>query len=150
MQTKDTIGGIFTVVALGVPPGLGSHVHWDRKLEAQIMMAMGSIQAIKGVEIGPGFANATKLGSEVHDRARRPGPGTPERLVRHPMERVDPHVIQSMGVQPGQLAALLESVLCVEKGCEENLVHEFVVNLVFFSARPPKVPFFHMGEPLGL
>jgi len=67
MQRKDTIGGVFEVVALGLPVGLGSHVHWDRRLSARIMAAMGSIHAIKGVEIGPAFANAAMFGSEVHD-----------------------------------------------------------------------------------
>ncbi len=67
MQRKDTIGGVFEVVALGLPVGLGSHVHWDRRLSARIMAAVGSIHAIKGVEIGPAFENATLFGSEVHD-----------------------------------------------------------------------------------
>lgn len=64
---KDTLGGIFEVVALNVPPGLGSHVQWDRKLDARLMAAMVSIQAMKGAEIGHGFANATRRGSAVHD-----------------------------------------------------------------------------------
>jgi chorismate synthase len=67
MQAKDTIGGVFEVVALGVPAGLGSHVHWDRRLDAQLMLAVGSIHAIKGVEIGPAFANTALPGSQVHD-----------------------------------------------------------------------------------
>ena len=67
MQRKDTIGGVFEVVALGLPVGLGSHVHWDRRLSARIMAAVGSIHAIKGVEIGPAFENATRFGSQVHD-----------------------------------------------------------------------------------
>ena len=67
MQRKDTIGGVFEMVALGLPPGLGSHVHWDRRLSARIMAAVGSIHAIKGVEIGPAFENATLFGSQVHD-----------------------------------------------------------------------------------
>ena len=67
MQARDTIGGIFEVVALNVPPGLGSYVHADRRLEAQLMAAVGSIQAIKGVEIGPAFANSRRPGSELHD-----------------------------------------------------------------------------------
>lgn len=67
MQDKDTLGGVFEVVALGAPPGLGSHVHWDRRLNARLVFAVGSIQAIKGVEIGRGFANAARPGSEVHD-----------------------------------------------------------------------------------
>lgn len=67
MAAKDTLGGVFEVVALGVPPGLGSHVQWDRRLDARLMMAVGSIQAVKGVEIGPAFENAGKQGTEVHD-----------------------------------------------------------------------------------
>jgi len=68
---KDTLGGIFEVFALNVPPGLGSHVHWDRKLDGRIVGAMTSIQAMKGAEIGAGFENATKRGSEVHDMIDR-------------------------------------------------------------------------------
>jgi len=64
---KDTLGGIFEVVARGVPPGLGSHVQFDRKLDARLVAAMVSIQAMKGAEIGPGFANAALRGSQVHD-----------------------------------------------------------------------------------
>jgi chorismate synthase len=64
---KDTLGGIFEVVALNVPPGLGSHVHYDRKLDARLVGAMVSIQAMKGAEIGTGFENATLPGSQVHD-----------------------------------------------------------------------------------
>ncbi len=67
MQARDTLGGIFEVVALGVPPGLGSHVHFDRKLDARLAAALMSIQAIKGVEIGPAFANAALQGTQVHD-----------------------------------------------------------------------------------
>lgn len=63
----DTLGGIFEVVASGVPIGLGSHVQWDRKLDANIARAMMSIQAMKGVEIGMGFEAARRFGSEVHD-----------------------------------------------------------------------------------
>ncbi len=67
MAAKDTLGGVFEVAALGVPPGLGSHVHWDRRLDARLMAAVGSIQAVKGVEIGPAFENATRQGTQVHD-----------------------------------------------------------------------------------
>ena len=64
---QDTLGGVFEVAALGLPPGLGSHVHWDRRLDARLMAAVGSIPAVKGVEIGPAFENATRQGTEVHD-----------------------------------------------------------------------------------
>jgi chorismate synthase len=63
----DSIGGIFQVVAFNVPIGLGSHVHWDRKLDARIAFAIMSIPAIKGVEIGLGFETTKRKGSEVHD-----------------------------------------------------------------------------------
>lgn len=63
----DTLGGVVQVIATGVPVGLGSHVHWDRKLDGQLAGALMSIPAIKGVEIGLGFVAAQRLGSQVHD-----------------------------------------------------------------------------------
>ncbi|MBN2655156.1 MAG: chorismate synthase [Nitrospirae bacterium] len=63
----DTHGGIFEVVATGVPAGLGSHVHWDRRLDGKLAQSIMSIQAIKGIEIGDGFAMGIKPGSEVMD-----------------------------------------------------------------------------------
>lgn len=63
----DTLGGIFTVVIAGCPPGIGSHVQWDRKLEGRLAWAMMSIQAMKGVEFGLGFEASRRFGSEVHD-----------------------------------------------------------------------------------
>jgi chorismate synthase len=63
----DTVGGVIEVIVSGVPAGLGSHVQWDRKLDARIALAVMSIQAIKGVEIGIGFESARKPGSLVHD-----------------------------------------------------------------------------------
>jgi chorismate synthase len=67
MLEKDTLGGIFEVVVTGAPAGLGSHVHWDRRLDSLLMWSVGSIHAIKGVEIGHAFSNAGKPGTEVHD-----------------------------------------------------------------------------------
>ena len=67
MQEKDTLGGVFEVVVLGVPPGLGSHVHWDRRLSGRLAGALMSIHAMKGVEIGSAFANARLPGTQVHD-----------------------------------------------------------------------------------
>ncbi len=64
---RDTVGGVVEAVAVGVPVGLGSHVHWDRKLDARLAGAIHSIPAIKGVEIGLGFASAALPGSRVHD-----------------------------------------------------------------------------------
>jgi chorismate synthase len=63
----NTLGGIFEVVTLGLPPGLGSHTQWDRKLDGRLAQALMSIQAIKGVEIGLGFEMARRRGSHVHD-----------------------------------------------------------------------------------
>ncbi len=67
MADKNTVGGAFEVIARGAPPGLGSHVHWDRKLDAQIAQAMMSIQAIKAVGVGLSFEVASTWGSEAHD-----------------------------------------------------------------------------------
>ncbi len=66
-EAGDSVGGVFEVVAGGVPIGLGSHVHWDRRLDGRIAQAIMSINAVKGVEIGAGFAAAGLPGSEVHD-----------------------------------------------------------------------------------
>ena len=63
----DTVGGVFEVIAFGVPPGLGSYVHWDLRLDGRLAQALMSIPAIKGVEVGLGFQAASRLGSEVHD-----------------------------------------------------------------------------------
>jgi chorismate synthase len=63
----DTLGGVVEVVVYGVPPGVGSHVHWDRRLDGRLAGAMMSIHAIKGVEIGDGFASARRRGSVAHD-----------------------------------------------------------------------------------
>lgn len=66
-ESGDTLGGTFEIIFTGLPVGLGSHVHWDRKLDAKMAATLMSIQAVKGVEIGMGFAMADHFGSEVHD-----------------------------------------------------------------------------------
>ena len=63
----DTLGGVVEVLAYGLPPGLGSHVHWDRRLDSRLAAALMGIQAIKGVEVGDGFSSARLRGSEVMD-----------------------------------------------------------------------------------
>ncbi|HWC14933.1 MAG TPA: chorismate synthase, partial [Actinomycetota bacterium] len=63
----DSLGGIVEVLVFGLPPGLGSHVHWDRKLDGRLAGAVMAVPAIKGVEIGDGFEIATRRGSEAHD-----------------------------------------------------------------------------------
>jgi chorismate synthase len=64
---NDTLGGVVEVIAHGLPPGLGSHVHWDRKLDTRLAAACLSVQAMKGVEFGDGFALADRPGSQAHD-----------------------------------------------------------------------------------
>jgi chorismate synthase len=66
----DSLGGVVEVLGYGVPVGLGSHVHWDRKLDGLLAQALMSIQAVKGVEIGDGFEVAGRLGSQAHDAIR--------------------------------------------------------------------------------
>jgi chorismate synthase len=66
-KQRDTVGGVFEVLAYGAPPGLGSYVHADRKLDARLARALMSIQSVKGVEIGDGFATAARPGSKAHD-----------------------------------------------------------------------------------
>jgi chorismate synthase len=63
----DTLGGVVEVLAYGVPPGLGSYAHWDRRLDSQLAAALMGIQAIKGVEVGDGFLTTTRRGSQAHD-----------------------------------------------------------------------------------
>jgi chorismate synthase len=66
-KERDTVGGMFEVLAYGCPPGLGSHVQYDRKLDARLALALMSIQSVKGVEVGDGFATASRPGSKAHD-----------------------------------------------------------------------------------
>ena len=75
----DTLGGVIEVLAFNMPPGLGSHVHWDRRLDARLAGAVMGIQAIKGVEIGDGFETATRRGTVAHDEIEKSSGGN---LVR--------------------------------------------------------------------
>jgi chorismate synthase len=74
----DTLGGVIEVLAYGLPPGLGSHVQWDRKLDARVSAALMSIQSVKGVEIGDAFTQAVSRGSASHDEMTP----TPDGVVR--------------------------------------------------------------------
>ncbi len=71
----DTLGGVVEVLAYNLPPGLGSHAHWDRRLDAKLAGAMMGIHAIKGVEIGDGFASAARRGSVAHDEIEKNNSG---------------------------------------------------------------------------
>ena len=77
---RDTLGGVAEVVAYGLPPGLGSHVHWDRKLDTRLAAALISVQSVKGVEVGDGFRSAARPGSQAHDVIVREA-GTIRRLT---------------------------------------------------------------------
>lgn len=72
-KAGDTLGGIVEVLCYGTPPGLGSHVHWDRRLDSRLAGALMGIQAIKGVEVGDGFKTAARRGSAAHDEIVRSG-----------------------------------------------------------------------------
>ncbi len=76
----DTLGGVVEVLAWGVPPGLGSHVHWDRRLDSRLAGALMGIQAIKGVEVGEGFRTAARRGSQAHDEIERDEAGAVRRV----------------------------------------------------------------------
>ncbi|MFP3915058.1 MAG: chorismate synthase [Actinomycetota bacterium] len=81
-ESRDTLGGVIEILAYGVPPGLGSHVHWDRKIDGRLAHALMSIQAIKGVEIGEGFRQARNRGSQAHDEIYHDGAGFNRQTLR--------------------------------------------------------------------
>ncbi|GAA1221352.1 chorismate synthase [Prauserella alba] len=70
-KAGDTVGGVIEVIVYGLPPGLGSHVHWDRRLDAKLAGALMGVQAMKGVEVGDGFTTAHRWGSQAHDEIDR-------------------------------------------------------------------------------
>jgi chorismate synthase len=78
----DTLGGVVEVLGYGLPPGLGSHVHWDRRLDGRLAGALMSIQAIKGVEVGDGFTTARRRGSQAHDEIEAAAGGVRRRTNR--------------------------------------------------------------------
>ncbi len=78
----DTLGGVVEVLAFGLPPGLGSFTHWDRRLDARLAGALMSVQAIKGVEVGDGFTTATRRGSVAHDEIEATQNGVGRRTNR--------------------------------------------------------------------
>ena len=123
----DSIGGIFEVIATGVPYGLGSHTQWDQKLHARIAESIMSVNAFKGIEIGMGFDEAAKLGSEVHDEIGWDG----EKYIRHSnnaggieggMSNAQPIVIRAVMKPISTLIKPLRSVDIKTK--EEKLAHK--------------------------
>ncbi|MFL6119384.1 chorismate synthase [Actinophytocola sp.] len=81
-EAGDTVGGVIEVIVYGLPPGLGSHVHWDRRLDARLAGALMGVQAMKGVEIGDGFTTARRWGSKAHDEIDPAHPGISRRTNR--------------------------------------------------------------------
>jgi chorismate synthase len=81
-KAGDTLGGVVEVLAFGLPPGLGSFAHWDRRLDARLAGALMSIQAIKGVEVGDGFTSAARRGSVAHDEIEATSKGVTRRTNR--------------------------------------------------------------------
>jgi chorismate synthase len=80
-KSGDTLGGVVETLVYGCPPGLGSYVHWDRRLDSQLAAALMGIQAIKGVEVGDGFETARRRGSVAHDEIVRDSNGVVNRLT---------------------------------------------------------------------
>ncbi len=123
----DSVGGVFEVIATGLPYGLGSHAQWDQKLHARITESMMSINAFKGIEIGMGFDEAGKLGSEVHDEIGWDG----KKYIRHSnnaggieggMSNAQPIIIRAVMKPIPTLIKPLRSVDIETK--EEKLAHK--------------------------
>ncbi len=161
----DTLGGIVEVLAYGLPPGLGSHVHWDRRLDGRIAGALMGIQAIKGVEVGDGFLTTTRRGSQAHDElvlegdaiARTSGraggteggmsTGTPLR-VRAGMKPIStvPHALRTVDVATGSAAPAhhQRSDVCAVPAA--GVVSEAMVALVLSDAMLEKFGGDSLGE----
>ena len=164
-QAGDTLGGVVEVVAYGVPPGLGSHVHWDRKLDGRLAGALMSIQAIKGVEIGDGFTTATRRGSQAHDEIeatpdgiRRTsnraggiegGMSTGEVIrVRAAMKPIStvPRALATVDVQTGEPARAINQRSDVTAVPAAGVVAEAMVALVLADATLEKFGGDHVTE----
>jgi chorismate synthase len=150
----DTLGGVVEVLAWGLPPGLGSHVHWDRRLDSRLAAALMGIPAIKGVEIGEGFATAARRGSQAHDEIVQDASGSVRRRthrsggteggmstgevlrVRAAMKPIStvPRALQTVDVATGEAATAVHQrsdVCAVPAG---GVVAEAMVALVLAEA----------------
>ncbi len=149
----DTLGGVVEVVVHGLPPGLGSHVHWDRRLDARLAGALMGIQAIKGVEVGDGFELARTRGSKAHDEII-PGPDGVRRASGHsggteggmttgevlrvraamkPISTV-PHALRTIDVATGEAAQAINQRSDVCAVPAAGVVAEAMVALVLADA----------------
>jgi chorismate synthase len=88
-EAGDSLGGVFVVAATGVPVGLGSHVHWERRLDTRLAAALMSIPAIKGVEVGPAFENARRPGTQVHDEFMRVSKSANQQISKSANRRIE-------------------------------------------------------------
>ncbi len=115
-EAGDSLGGVFVVIATGVPVGLGSHAQWDRRLDGRLAAAVRSIPAIKGVEIGPAFENARRPGTQVHDVLHPNGKGGVTRVsnraggIEGGMTNGEPIVVRAAMKPIPTTATPLESV----------------------------------------
>jgi len=106
-RLKDSVGGVFEVLAYGVPVGVGSYVHHDRKLDARLAGALMSIQSVKGVEVGDGFASAGRPGSKAHDEIVLGRDGALDRANR--LEGTAEELAERIDRAIGSVRAVLES-----------------------------------------
>lgn len=154
-KAGDTVGGVIEVITYGLPPGLGSHVHWDRRLDARLAGALMGVQAMKGVEVGDGFTTARRWGSEAHDeidrgdgptgvtrRSNRAGGleggitnGEPlrVRVAMKPISTV-PRALSTVDVQTGEPAVAIHQRSDVCAVPRAGVVLESVVALVLADA----------------
>jgi len=161
----DTLGGVVEVVAHGVPVGIGSHVHWDRRLDSKLAAALMGIQAIKGVEVGDGFETARRRGSQAHDEifseggslhrttarsgGTEGGMSTGEAIrVRAAMKPIStvPRALATVDVQTGQAATAISqrSDACAVPA--SGVVAEAMVALVLADALLEKFGGDHISE----
>jgi chorismate synthase len=153
-KAGDTLGGVVEVLGYGLPPGLGSHVQADRRLDARLAAALMSIQAIKGVEVGEGFGLAAMRGSEAHDEIVRDAAGTVRRIsgrsggteggmstgealrVRAAMKPIStvPRALQTVDTATGEAAAAINQRSDVCAVPAAGVVAEAMVALVLAEA----------------
>jgi chorismate synthase len=161
----DTLGGVVEVVGHGLPPGLGSHVHWDRRLDSRLAAALMGIQAIKGVEVGDGFAAARRRGSRAHDEME-PGDGTVRRRtnrsggieggistgevlrVRAAMKPIStvPRALDTVDVRTGEPAKAINQRSDTTAVPAAGVVAESMVTLVLAAAAMEKFGGDSVGE----
>jgi chorismate synthase len=161
----DTLGGVVEVIAYGLPPGLGSHVHWDRRLDGRLAGALMSIQAIKGVEIGDGFTTAARRGSAAHDEIEATAGGirrtsnraggieggmsTGEAIrVRAAMKPIStvPKALATVDVRTGEAARAINQRSDVTAVPAAGVVAEAMVALVLADAMLEKFGGDHVAE----